>query len=692
MLRMWVYDVAREQHASREILRELGELSVEAGYDAIGLYLEHRFAYPSTPWSHGKGVLTPDDVRWFQDRFRGKLKVVPFVNLLGHFEGMLYTEEGKKYAEERFKGMQADPTNSAFLELAGKIIDDTLEIFESGLIHIGGDETAQLGRGERSRERVATFEAKGTPDGKVRLYAEHFAPLAQRVIDAGRRPAVWGDMFFEHPAALDAMSKETLIFDWQYFRRPDQTARFFLDKGFETVLSPTVHTYNALWCHLAQTERNVREHVEAAHALGAAGVCVTTWEQGLFGNYETLLPVVRGCGRLLSEEPVDRGSEASTHIDVKLRDIHIDSHRSIEDEGSGEYAGNVEMAPIVRLASAMVATMLSESASSFFFEPEGEGQRGFAFRPDAGNEPLLVMPENIVEATLGRLRLLAGMSPVGRGVASKGEIRGIADGNPFQIHVRYEPLEKFARMTFQIEGDQAEPSHTSTVAPETLQGQGGAVAVAAYAEETEAPVLLREYLKLGEQHETWARLMGIDLPAAGGPFAFSGIRSSIKCRLLLYSNPFLLWLRDRDSLLGEEGIKATEILNEALAFAPDAAYRGVTEFGLMAMQFVRSTEEAAKAYAERKPGEALTKLSVCRQVFQNLEKIAKSTHFRFGGSLADVERCRTAQEHVERVIRRIKQYGAGELGYLPSFETICHPKFVPHDQGNWWLINDWANE
>ncbi|RYG49015.1 hypothetical protein EON79_02725 [bacterium] len=544
MLRMWTYDLAREQHASREILRELADMSIAAGFDSMGLYLEHRFAYPSTPWAHGKDALTPDDVRWLQNEYRGRLKIVPFLNLLGHFEGMIYTEEGRRYAEERFSGMQADPTNRAFVELAEKIVDDVLAIFESDLIHIGGDETSQLGAGIGSRERVARFEAAGSADGKASLYADHFAPLAQRVLDAGRRPAVWGDMFFDHPSALEAMPKETLIFDWQYFRRPDQTARFFIDQGFETVLSPTIHTYNALWCHLAQTERNVREHVETAHALNAAGVCVTTWEQGLFGNYETLLPAIRGCGKLLSGEV----GHATTVIE------------------------------------------------------------------------------------------------------------------------------------------------RSDVDPEMLKGQGGPEAVAAYAEETEAPVLLREYLQLGEQHETWARLMGIRLQGAGETFAFSGTRSSIKCRLLLYSNPFLLWLRDRDALLGEPGLKATAILNEALAFAPDAAYRGVTELGLMALQFVLSVEEAAKAYADEKPGLALTKLSVCRQVFQNLEKIAKSNHFRFGGSLADVERCRTAQEHVERVIRRVKQYGAGELGYLPSFETICHPKFVPHDQGNWWLINRWANE
>jgi hypothetical protein len=85
-------------------------------------------------------------------------------------------------------------------------------------------------------------------------------------------------------------------------------------------------------------------------------------------------------------------------------------------------------------------------------------------------------------------------------------------------------------------------------------------------------------------------------------------------------------------------------------------------------------------------------LAPCRQIFEDLEKIAVATNINSCGSLADIYRCQKARRHVEEVIMRIKQHGGGSLGYLPSFETLVHPKFVPHDQANWWLINKWANE
>jgi hypothetical protein len=199
-------------------------------------------------------------------------------------------------------------------------------------------------------------------------------------------------------------------------------------------------------------------------------------------------------------------------------------------------------------------------------------------------------------------------------------------------------------------------------------------------------------MELGENGEEWARLMGVDLLDAGTPFTFTGIRSGLKCRLLLYGNPFLAWKNHRKELCGPTGDKALSIFERGIVFAPDAAYRGVSDFAKAAVQFVRHAEEAHIAYAAETPGAAAAALVPCRQIFDNLLKIARGNEIRFGGSLADAERCIAAREHVEKVMRRIKMYGDGSLGYLPSFEMITHPNFMPHDQGAWWLINSWARE
>jgi hypothetical protein len=542
---MWMYDIAREQNPTLEHLRKIFDLTRDSGYNAIGLYFEHRFAYPSTPWAHGKGSITRETVETLHREYP-ELKIIPLVNLLGHFEGMLYTEEGSQYAEEMFKGMQACPSNPRFLELANRILDDALAIFPSDLIHIGGDETMQLGKCPICRQRVTEMEAAdASTDGKAVLYGDHFGPLAQRVIDAGRTPCVWGDMFSEHPQALDRLPKSTVIFDWQYFQSPLPSSAGFRERGFNVVCCPTLHVYDSAWMHMGPSEQNVIDCIEAVHECDAEGVCLATWEGGLFANYETLLPAIQACGKLMSN---NRGTAGPS------------------------------------LGSGVTAT----------------------------TERTDLMPQDL--------------------------------------------------------------------------------AIAVYQDKHDAPFFLKEYLKYGETYEEWARLMGLELSELGGVFAYTGIRNSLKCRLLLYSNPFLAWMHHKDELSGAKGDSALAILERAIAVSPNVSTQGVSQFVKSAVQFVRFAEKAHLAYAAGKPGEAITHLSPCRQIFDDLATVARATNLRIGGSLADIERCKVAKEHVEKVIRRVKEYGDGSLGYLPSFAMLTHPKFMPHDQAAWWLMNDWANE
>lgn len=639
-LRMWTYDLAREQAPTYEHLREFAEVSLRAGYNALGLYLEHRFAYPSAPWAAGKCALTPEDATRLTREFPD-LMIIPFVNLLGHFEGFLYSEEGAQLAEERFSGLQACPSKPLFVDLAKALLNDVLEIFPSGIVHIGGDETAQLGR----CPRCASVS-------KSELYGNHFAPLAQHVLEAGRRPAIWGDMFAEHPDALSRFPKETLIFDWQYFQSPLKSAAKFVDAGYEVVLCPTLQTYNAAWLHLGPSEQNIRDHVAVASSLGAYGVCVTTWEQALFGNYEALLPAIEGAGSMLLAEapPADSSAKQVPPTDAKFP--IYDANPQLTDPNLEEEFPSITTG----ITNSILMQMLDDKVSELSLVPNED-----SLVVGAGQIPL----EN-GRSVLQRLLLLAGCDILKRRQPLVGAITGSYRGERFELKLQSFPVDHDLEVTLRY----ADPA----ISPIGLIG------------------LMDGYRSLSDAHADWARLMGIDLPAVGGIFGHSQTRSALKCRFLLYSNPFLLWLHHREELCGKSGDDALAILEKAIAVAPNSAYRGVSEFVKLAIEFVRQAEKAHQAYAARKPGEAAAALAPARTSFDQLATIAKATHLRIGGSLADIERCQTAKEHVERVMVRIKRYGDGSLGYLPSFETLAHPKFVPHDQGDWWLINKWANE
>lgn len=296
----WMYDIAREQSPHQDALGEILRRSAAAGYNAVGLYLEHRFAYPSAPWAAGPGCLTPAAVRQLQagtgeQRGQAGVRIIPFLNTLGHLEGFIRSEGGQWLAEGAagFGGVQMCATRPECAAFARDLVSDVLEVFDDEWVHLGGDETRRLGQCPRCAARVAQVGTGG-------LYGEYFGPLCRFVLERGRRPCLWGDMLLQHPQALDAIPRQTVIFDWQYFSRPRESTRVFRERGFDVVCCPSIQTYNASWCFLRDSQANIDEHREDALAAGALGVLVATWELCYFTNYASTWPLIFAAGRRLA--------------------------------------------------------------------------------------------------------------------------------------------------------------------------------------------------------------------------------------------------------------------------------------------------------------------------------------------------------------------------------------------------------
>ncbi len=302
----WMYDIAREQSPREDVLLDTLRRSREAGYTAVGLYLEHRFAYPSAPWAAGPGCLTPEAVRRLRARAPEGLRLIPFLNVLGHMEGFIRTEGGQWLAEGPGRGfLQTCPSRPECAEFGWNLIEDAMECFDDEWVHLGGDETEQLGACPKCAERVRAV-------GKGGLFAGHFGPLCRKVLERGRRPCLWGDMLAQHPDALEGLPEETLIFDWSYDGSPAETTGAFRERGFDVVCCPAVRTYDAGWCHLEETRRIVDVHAEEAERQGALGVMVCSWEFFGFSPFSAAAPIVLGAGRRLS-----RGEEWAEAIEAE---------------------------------------------------------------------------------------------------------------------------------------------------------------------------------------------------------------------------------------------------------------------------------------------------------------------------------------------------------------------------------------
>ncbi|MCA9243034.1 MAG: family 20 glycosylhydrolase [Phycisphaerales bacterium] len=304
--RAWSIDLAREQSPSRDWLMSLVDRSINAGYNAMALYLEHRFDYASAPWAAAPGALTPETARALSAHGREVgVRVIPFLNTLGHVEGFLRAEGGQRLAEgPRQFSQQLCPSHPDALPFATGLIDDACAAFNDEWLHLGGDETEQLGQCPKCATR--------TPEA---LYGDHFAALCAHVIQEGRRPCLWADMALRHPAILERIPRETVLFNWQYEDDPAETTTRLRAAGFDVVCCPAIHTFDASWLFLNKTRRNVDEHVAAARDADALGVCVTTWELTFFSQYHSILPIIFAAGRRLNGAEWDAAIRAEGGAD-----------------------------------------------------------------------------------------------------------------------------------------------------------------------------------------------------------------------------------------------------------------------------------------------------------------------------------------------------------------------------------------
>ncbi len=155
------------------------------------------------------------------------IEVFSLVQSLGHFE---YILKHQKYShlnemkdipprstkEKKEYYSQMCPTNpdvkDFIWELHMQVFNGMGVHKKSRYIHIGMDETRNLGLCENCREIVA----KSPEKGKAKLYIDHLNWIVQKYKDISKVSIVWNDILQEEHQLLDEMDKNVWICDWEY--------------------------------------------------------------------------------------------------------------------------------------------------------------------------------------------------------------------------------------------------------------------------------------------------------------------------------------------------------------------------------------------------------------------------------------------------------------------------------------------
>ena len=244
-------------------------------------YFENTLQYPSNPVSGlPGGSMSPEDVKALVEYAQPyHITIIPEQEAFGHLHHVLKYEQYAPLAETPL-GYVLAPGQPGSLDLIGQWFNDIAAIFPAPFLHIGADETADLGKGQTK----AAVDAKGLGA----TYVDFLLQIHDKLSPLHRRLLFWGDIAMNDPPEVKRLPKNMIAVAWTYSPEPEGFARWlkpYVDAGMETWVAPGVNNWNRVYPDNDYALRNIQGFVRDGQAAHSTGMLNTVWNddgEGLF--------------------------------------------------------------------------------------------------------------------------------------------------------------------------------------------------------------------------------------------------------------------------------------------------------------------------------------------------------------------------------------------------------------------------
>ena len=218
------------------------------------LRINYNYKFKSHPELAEKNALTEQQIKTMvQTAAKYNIEIIPIINMLGHqswkkdnIHSLLrvYPEfeenPGIKLHKKNFYTRAYCPNHPEVHDVVFAVIDELVEVFEAKAVHVGMDEVFILG--EDGCERC---QGKN----KAELFANEVNLIQQHLSKKNIAMYIWGDRLLDGnttglgewaaskndtAGAIDLISKDVIICDWQYQSAPP-TPGYFAVKGLNVI-------------------------------------------------------------------------------------------------------------------------------------------------------------------------------------------------------------------------------------------------------------------------------------------------------------------------------------------------------------------------------------------------------------------------------------------------------------------------
>jgi len=287
------------------------------GCNMVMLYTEDTYELPDEPFfGFLRGAYTLEEIQEL-DEYAARLgiELVGCIQTLGHLEQIIKWNGAYADIRDTDRVLLVDePKTYALIE---KMIAFWSEALGSRRIHIGMDETHDLGRGR--------FLDKFGYQNGFELFNRHLGKVNEICKNAGLAPMIWSDMYFRlsnpdqnyydlaHPIpdkVREQIPQNVQLVYWDYYHEDAAMYGAMLkrhrDIGFEPVMGSGIWTWTRLWYDHEKTKKTAIPCIEACRKAKVSELFFTMWgDNGAYCNYDSSLAGIVYCADLAFGVPDD---------------------------------------------------------------------------------------------------------------------------------------------------------------------------------------------------------------------------------------------------------------------------------------------------------------------------------------------------------------------------------------------------
>jgi hypothetical protein len=243
-------------------------------------YFEHTLAYAGSPLiaPPGGSMSAADVAELVRYAAQYHITVVPEQEAFGHLHHVLKYEQFSSLGETPH-GQVLSPVQPGSLALIKQWFTQIAQQFPSPWVHIGADETNELGKGQ-TRDLVAQR-------GLDQVYVDFLRQIHDVIQPTGKRILFWGDLAWHNPDLVAALPKDMIGVPWVYDAKPsfDKYIEPFNRAGMEVWVAPGVNNWRRVYPDSNIGLVNIQHFVRDGQRLGARGMLNTVWNddgEGIF--------------------------------------------------------------------------------------------------------------------------------------------------------------------------------------------------------------------------------------------------------------------------------------------------------------------------------------------------------------------------------------------------------------------------